>query len=400
MVKKRFRPFWSYDVVKTEQWLSKMHRDGYALSDVYFKRRLFIFERSKESQKDYFITYDKNTESATETFETVCEKSRYKIVRRSKEQEGLVPLHQGFHQKNETLKTISFIFLIIQLIYLMVLSSLLFIVLLSSDTFTLNYEETELFSNISTFLQILVLITLSLTGILAQLWIVYTYFKLRKSNYKLRGFESVKQKEIYTKSLYTKQELKALKKNKQVISKIRLAWMYAPDKLEAWLEKKEAMGFNLIKINKKGNCFYFLKGENRKVKYHIDYQSTKDPEYFSLNKDSGWQLMFTSSNRGKSYNIFKQEYKNAEPNFYSDQETKLKHAKKLAFQHTMFLVPLAIIYGLLLISHITRVSEEEGFFQAILSFNIIIFTLVAFEFMYFGLKSIRYYFRVKKKTLL
>ena len=36
-----FRPFWSYDVVKTEKWLSQMHAEGYALVRISFAARLF-----------------------------------------------------------------------------------------------------------------------------------------------------------------------------------------------------------------------------------------------------------------------------------------------------------------------------------------------------------------------
>ena len=47
------RPFWSYDVLKTEKWLSDMNNKGYSLKRVKFKSRIFVFEKS-EYEKVYY----------------------------------------------------------------------------------------------------------------------------------------------------------------------------------------------------------------------------------------------------------------------------------------------------------------------------------------------------------
>ena len=57
--KRVFRPFWSYDVVKTEEWLSQMHADGYALVSVNFASRLFHFEETMPAKMFYRIVPEK-----------------------------------------------------------------------------------------------------------------------------------------------------------------------------------------------------------------------------------------------------------------------------------------------------------------------------------------------------
>ena len=62
--------------------------------------------------------------------------------------------------------------------------------------------------------------------------------------------------------------------------------MYAPDKLEHWLEAMEMKGFNLYKVSKTKTIFFFVKAMPRNVKYCVDYQSDVSEDYFNINKDA------------------------------------------------------------------------------------------------------------------
>ena len=61
MSKVIFRLFWSYDVVRTENWLKIMHSQGYVLKKMNFKARLFIFEKTQPATVFYRIIFDKNS---------------------------------------------------------------------------------------------------------------------------------------------------------------------------------------------------------------------------------------------------------------------------------------------------------------------------------------------------
>ena len=46
MTVKKWRPLWSYDVEKTERWLSKMAAEGNHLTDVNRMTRMFTFDQA------------------------------------------------------------------------------------------------------------------------------------------------------------------------------------------------------------------------------------------------------------------------------------------------------------------------------------------------------------------
>src|SRR5690625_5685685 len=68
MIIKVFRPFWSYDIEKTENWLSTMAMEGYYFVKMNTKTRYFYFETDTREKNTYRITYGKDqVESQTDT---------------------------------------------------------------------------------------------------------------------------------------------------------------------------------------------------------------------------------------------------------------------------------------------------------------------------------------------
>src|SRR5690625_2676059 len=59
MMKKVFKPFWSYDVEKTEKWLSSMAEKGFIFVKASIISRRFVFEKGEPQQFTYSIVYDK-----------------------------------------------------------------------------------------------------------------------------------------------------------------------------------------------------------------------------------------------------------------------------------------------------------------------------------------------------
>lgn len=60
MIKKIFRPFWSYDVKNTEDWLHSMALQGYRFKAINTVTRQFTFEGENHPQAmHYHIEYDK-----------------------------------------------------------------------------------------------------------------------------------------------------------------------------------------------------------------------------------------------------------------------------------------------------------------------------------------------------
>ena len=59
MMKRIFKPFWSYDIEKTEKWLSSMAAKGFIFVEASTISRRFVFEKGEPQQITYSIVYDK-----------------------------------------------------------------------------------------------------------------------------------------------------------------------------------------------------------------------------------------------------------------------------------------------------------------------------------------------------
>src|SRR5690625_1951819 len=66
-MKKIFKPFWTYDVEKTEEWLSSMAEKGYLFVEINTKSRCFVFEEREPQQIIYRIVFDKADEISLPT---------------------------------------------------------------------------------------------------------------------------------------------------------------------------------------------------------------------------------------------------------------------------------------------------------------------------------------------
>lgn len=113
MSKTIFRPFWSFDVVKTEEWLSEMHTSGYALQKVNFALRLFVFEKTQSAQLFYRIVFEKHANGAQEVFlqdgayHQVCFSKNFSVLRTKHTEPAMSPSYDGFLKRNKTIGMVS-----------------------------------------------------------------------------------------------------------------------------------------------------------------------------------------------------------------------------------------------------------------------------------------------------
>lgn len=191
----------------------------------------------------------------------------------------------------------------------------------------------------------------------------------------------------------SKSETIRLRRSGQLIQKTKLAWQYAPDKIEIWLEQMAQAGYHLNHMSKPGNSFYFLKGEPYQAKYHIDFQNRTDPSYFNLNKEAGWKLYITSLSRFQNLSVWGQEYKDAPPMFYSDSDSKIKHAQKFALTYSLCFFPMCLMYMAIIASNLF-LFLHVGLARMLV--QNLIFLLLILELGFFATRTILYYFRVKK----
>jgi hypothetical protein len=390
MSKTIFRPFWSFDVVKTEKWLSEMHAKGYALQKIRFAARQFVFEETQPVQMLYRIIFDKHTKGAPEivlqdgAYDQVCFSKNYYVLRTEHTDPAMTPSYDGFLKRNKMIGAVAgyllLAFIVMSFFPLMMI--IFFFVFFGFSSFSL-YDGS------------LILFEFSIP-LLTSIPIFLTFLKFLRTNRelgKLCGDTLDLSFTVPKETLLSKGEINRLRKSGRLIKRTRIAWQYAPDKVEIWLEKMAQDGYRLNNLSKLGLSFYFLKGEPYKSKYHIDYQNKTDPAYFNLNKESGWKLFFTSISRFQNLSVWGQEYTDKPPMFYSDSESQIKHARTFALSYSLCFYPVCLLCMFSVANNIYRFSYIS---LSTMIVQNLIFLVLILEFGFFATRTVLYYFRVKK----
>jgi hypothetical protein len=405
---RRFRPFWSYDIINTEAWLNKKSKAGYHLKQINFITRMFVFEKGERTDIRYRICYEKHfsgqisEQLADAGWEYLFTNGRFYILRNFQANSSVNPSYTNILDRNRKIESITRIIPSMLLLFFIVILPRLFTPVKTKFTVAPDgvYQITHVNSN-----KDLLFLSVSLYFIVI-IWLMYIVLKLEKSNNRIERLYPVKPNmdfTIPTAGLMSKKEEKALLKSKNLIKKFKLAWPYSPDKTERWLEEMESKGYNLYRMNKGGRTFYFLVGSPRKIKYAVDYQIQIKSTYYNMNIECGWKLIFTSTNF-KSITVWSHEYSKDEDiqEFYSDKQSKLRHARKYAlFCFITFIILYAIfVYAIskeaflifLIIQHLGH-NNPFAFLLVNMIISIVLQTLIVIVFGTFSFKTAFYYFR-------
>lgn len=392
-MKKVIKPFWAYNIVKIEKWLSEMASRGYILKDVNILTWVFVFEKSERQNLIYKISYeakgikDINTSLKKDGWEKLICKNRWIFLYNTKVKKDIRvnPSREGILRRN---KAIRYFLFFISLLYFgfylpiwMILGfgSLGIVLKVITEEFVDSVFEaiSWIYSGVEFYPVIYLFVFLI---------IMYIIVKLDKLDKEIR-------KELkYGKEKYVCDV--EIRDDTDKIKKLKLAWSYSPDKIEKWLENMETKGYNLCKINKIGTMFYFTKGQPRKIKYIADYQNSTDESYYEIHKEDGWKLNFKSIGSAINWCIWSKEYYDTVPEIYTNNEDLLKYAKKTLIINTITLLLALVMFTSLLCQDIYFVVN--GLTPI---YSMIIKIIVIIEFAIFYNSSLRYYFRTKKKII-
>ncbi|WP_042220725.1 DUF2812 domain-containing protein [Oceanobacillus manasiensis] len=111
-MKRVFRPFWSFDIKKTENWLDSMAQDGYYLKTIHIVTSTFAFEEKTESNSiHYHIAYEKNEKNPLSAplqkdgWELAIQQKSWHILRteKSTRERRSFPVREGLIRRNRTL---------------------------------------------------------------------------------------------------------------------------------------------------------------------------------------------------------------------------------------------------------------------------------------------------------
>ncbi|WP_281657677.1 DUF2812 domain-containing protein [Halobacillus sp. Cin3] len=365
-----FRPFWSYDPIKTEQWLEKKASEGLILTGFNRWSRKFHFKREDPKTCVYRLQYEKVDHFPQALVEagwkSITKEGRWRMIRH----EGAAnkePLRDNMASRNK----VHFYTFMAVFIYMLVVAGIVGIltltVLLGGGSAT--FVPSPYWA---------ITITVGLT-----LWTVVPYSTLTLH----KGLKKLK----VDPSFSTERNSSLIK-----FTKWRLAWAFAPDRLEKWLECMEQKGYRLEKVSRFGLRFSFSEGEPRTVSYAADFQKAVESDYFYMHSDQGWSQLFHSSSPFMSWTLWAKTYTNDEekPQLYSDPHQKLKHAKRVTLWQGGIFLPLVILYIWLITMKISSILQGEILDSTF--WVVVVQTIVIIEFGYFSVRSLLYYRRVRK----
>ncbi len=370
---KKWRPFWSYDLEKTESWLSSYALEGKKLIGVNLLSRKFLFEEAEKEEVAYQIIYDSSKSKLAGRLEDAGWKNsvtqkKWKFVKNSNQAIHMYPSREGVLKRN---RIHSVVLSCIAILYGIQLTS--FIVAMLSLLFfpeESTFVPSPLWSiTIIYFLQAIAVIVLT----------IYMTQKLKTFNVK-----------FFSASVDTVRSVG------ETFSKWRLGWMYAPDLLENWLSDMAMQGNHLIRISKMGPEFVFEKNTPKLVSYVYDYQLKASPNYYDIHKNAGWQLVFTSSSWFAKYSIWQKEYEIGEeqPRFTYDSAEKKRQVRKVMLVNVSLVVYLLVILSFVLWINLSNyyVYERNTLEQILL--GLLFISSLAPIFLIF--QTVRYAFRMRK----
>lgn len=376
MMKKR-RLFWSYDAEKTEQWLTENAQQGWKLSGLNRWTRQFRFEEGGAEELVYRIAFNKNkgkqlpSSLKEEGWEEGVTTGPWQIAvnRREVETIHLKPSREGLIRHNRFVMLVFF-----SLVFYfggMLLANASMVLSSFMQDGSLNVEPSPLWAVTYTLLGVVIL-----TLILG----IYSIVKIKKAN-------AAMEKPPLDVPLQQGHPPRKMAK------RLKVGWMYAPDRLEEWLESQEQKGLHLTYVNKIGSMFSFVESSPRKYCYHADHQSNPPESYFSLHREAGWEPVFNSLSGLDKWVLWRKEWIEGEerPVFFSDLATKKRQAKRLALMYSVLFAPMVLIY----LFNLNSVMRYGG-----VSWSAGIQAFAFLVFLSFVLRIWFYYFRVKRAVLL
>jgi hypothetical protein len=391
---KVFRPFWSYDIKKTEVWLSDMAKKGYFLVGLNRWARCFFFQQVKAKPLTYRIGYGKI--KGFSLSRSLLDEGWIKVLQSGKwyVTSNETPLEQikASTVRDDLIKRNRMIMYIFSGILIYLIGIAIFnLTLMSSSLFeegTVEVVESPFW-----------ILTYSLLGFAIAIFVlsIYSVFTINKSNKYLINEKNHKPQGVnHNEGKLSKEREKQLKLSGRMIVKRKFGWMYSPDKLEKWLETMEELGYNLYRVSRTGTAFYFIIGSPRGVSYCADYQNISNESYYDMHRDAGWKSVFISFSSLQRWTIWSQEFSEGEerPKIYSDKSFHLKQARKVAIAYTILFLPLTIMYILNIGLFIGGMFNNGTTRLSLL--NTVLFLFCIFGFCSFTVRTWMYYMRLRK----
>ncbi|WP_342560771.1 DUF2812 domain-containing protein [Psychrobacillus sp. FSL W7-1457] len=296
---KTFRWFWSYRIQSTEKWLESMALKGFMLKDFNRFTRRFTFNKTTPSKVTYSIQYKSG--NLPDRLQKAGWRDPLKVGKWSilKNEASHVPFYPSSDSLFKRIRLHAYLFLFLSIFYLST-SPVNLLIFNAYDNSTSNYTVI-----------IPLLILLLLAGITTFVFISYRAFE--KSTFNLN---------------------EEVEHSRKKVRKIRLAWMYQPLQTKNWLDEMHQKGYELESVF--ATVFSFVPSKHEKMAYEVTFEPKLKADYYTLHKENGWRLRYTSNMSLLNYSIWSMPYSELDykPAFSYDAAEKRQQIKK-AFRMNM-----------------------------------------------------------------
>lgn len=388
-----WKPFWSFHIQRTERWIGEMAKKGYSLSRFQPKLSRFIFTEEASPHETFAISFDRSRlhplpQALEEDGWKVRNKQRKWAIygnEKQKEEVKMSIVRDHLETRNSKIRMFWWIYFI-YIIFSFTFQAGMFLVLyLNSGSITVNRVESPMW--ILTYILFAMQIVVTLIGI-------YSLITLKKESKRLS--EESRQSQILPDSSNKPTTLPGKRQNK-----FKFNWMYAPDKLERWLEEKEYAGWHLTHVSKGGFKFQFQRSKKCFYAYSALFEGKADNNAHKFHSEAGWERVYVSGTFWQQWSIWRQAYSEGmeKPEINGDPESKKREAVRVASIYTWMLVPIMLLFGFNFFSFMLPDVLEQGYLSisGIERFNITVFPLVMLIFLIHVLRAWAYYFRVREQ---
>lgn len=324
MAKRVFRPFWSYDVIATEQWLDDMAASGLLLQSANLKKRVFTFIKAEPQKIIYRIDYDKDGRGLSQTltgcgWEAVATSRQWVIYANKDTEVTLFPQRDRVIAKIRSLAQLSVILLGFVGVFLLISTGITAFAIWGSGKAEYVPAPYPILDCFPYFIMILNIFFLT--------WVIYTFIKTRKS---LKHFSAASGFSVDPTLVDLPNQWVQIPGDLSIlIKKKKLFWIYNLEQTMDWLETQASKGHLLKHI--RNNSFFFEKNEPKHLKYFFDTQQSINEGYFDIHLKSGFNLLHDSRLQFGRLILWSKQYSPGEPapKMYTDKKEHLASARRL-----------------------------------------------------------------------
>jgi hypothetical protein len=391
MTKRVFRPFWSYDVIATEQWFVDMAASGLLLQTANFRKRVFTFMRAEPQRIIYRIDYDKGGMGLSQTltrcgWEAVA-KSRQWVIYANKETEvTLFPQRDRVIAKTRSLAQLSIILLTFVGVYLLISTGITAFAIWGSgkaEYVPAPYPVLDYFPYFMIILNISFLTS-----------VIYMFIKTRNS---LKHFSAASGFSVDPSLVGTPNQWVQIPGDLSGLIKIRkFFWIYNLEQTMDWLETLASKGLSLKQI--RNYSFFFEETEPMHIKYFFDTQQSINEGYFDIHLKAGFNLLYDSRLQFGRLILWSKQYSPEEPvpKMYTDRKEHLASAGRLLKNNVKTVAYWLVLGAIQLFIGLSSIYDQinQWIWMPITGLWIILM-LFNLTFLFMALIS---YLRVKQKV--